>query len=99
MISDSETNDNNICRLDSKEIVMPLYVRTRRIGDKMYLKKVNGSRKIKDIFIDSKVPVGLRDKWPIVVDSNENIIWIPGIKKSKFTKSKSEKCDIILRYL
>ena len=99
LITDSETNDNNICRLDSKEIVMPLYVRTRRIGDKMYLKKVNGSRKIKDIFIDSKVPVGLRDKWPIVVDSNENIIWIPGIKKSKFTKSKSEKCDIILRYL
>lgn len=99
MVDSIEFNDNNVCRLDSSEIVFPLYVRTRRIGDKMYLKKIGGSRKLKDIFIDSKIPIEQRDKWPVVVDSNENIIWIPGIKKSKFTKSKSEKCDIILRYL
>ena len=99
MIDYIESNDNNVCRLDSSEIVFPIYVRTRRIGDKMYLKKINGSKKLKDIFIDSKIPMEQRDKWPVVVDSNENIIWIPGIKKSKFTKSKSEKCDIILRYL
>lgn len=64
----------------------------------MKLKKLNGSKKVKDIFIDSKIQIDQRDKWPIVVDSKDEIIWIPGIKKSKFTKSKSEKYDIILRY-
>ena len=57
------------------------------------------AEKVKDIFIDAKIPLHDRDTWPIVVDSCDNIIWIPGIKKSKFTKSKTEKCDIILRYL
>lgn len=93
-----EKNDNNVCRLLSSEIELPLYVRTRKLGDSMYLKKINGKRKIKDIFIDCKVPLNLRDSWPIVVDSKGKILWIPGVKKSKFSKQKTEKCDIILKY-
>lgn len=94
----SDINDNNVCRVNTEEVMMPLHIRTRRVGDKMKLKKIDGYKKVKDIFIDSKVELNKRDKWPIVVDSNDKIIWIPGIKKSKFTKSKSEKCDIILKY-
>ncbi|MDD6878808.1 MAG: tRNA lysidine(34) synthetase TilS [bacterium] len=97
-IDSIEINDNNICRLKYDDVTFPLYIRTRRSGDKMLLKKIDGSKKIKDIFIDSKINKEDRDKWPIVVDSLDNIIWIPGIKKSKFTKSKVEKYDIILRY-
>ena len=57
-----------------------------------------GHRKVKDIFIDKKVPLEKRDLWPIVVDSKDKVLWIPGIKKSKKCKKKSEKCDIILKY-
>ena len=56
-----------------------------------------GSKKIKDIFIDSKVDYNKRDSWPIVVDSTGEILWIPGLKKSKFNVKKTEKCDIILK--
>ena len=97
-IESIDSNDNNICRIDKTEVAFPLHIRTRKAGDKMKLKKLNGSKKVKDIFIDSKIQIDQRDKWPIVVDSKDEIIWIPGIKKSKFTKSKSEKYDIILRY-
>ena len=97
-IENCDFNDNNICRISNSDIIYPLYVRTRKHGDRMKLKKINGSRRIKDIFIDSKIPLGERDTWPIVVDSCDNIIWIPGIKKSKFTKQKNESYDIILRY-
>ena len=97
-VDSEDKNDNNVCRLLSTEISMPLYVRTRKLGDKMSLKKINGKKKIKDIFIDKKVPTSLRDDWPIVVDSKDNILWIPGIKKSKFSKQKSENYDIILKY-
>jgi len=97
-VDDDDKNDNNVCRILSSEIEMPLYVRTRRLGDSMALKKINGKKKIKDIFIDSKIPLNQRDKWPIVVDSKGNIIWIPGIKKSKFCKQKTEKYDIIFKY-
>ena len=97
-VGKSDSNDNNICRISNVDVSLPLQVRTRKIGDRIMLKNSKGSRKIKDVFIDCKVPLLDRDKWPIVVDSSGKIIWIPGIKKSKFTKSKNEKCDIILKY-
>ena len=98
IVDEEESNNNFVCRIDCDEIKLPLYVRTRKLGDKMNLKKINGSKKIKDIFIDCKVSINERDKWPIVVDSEDKIIWIPGIKKSKYTKLKSEKYDIIIKY-
>ena len=97
-IFEQDKNDNNYCRLNSSDICLPLYVRTRKSGDKMMVKNMKGSKKLKDIFIDSKIPLLQRDLWPIVVDSLGNIVWVCGIKKSKFDIPKSKKCDIILRY-
>ena len=91
-------NSNNICRLDSRELILPLIVRTRKIGDKMPVKGLDGTKKVKDIFIDSKVKISERDSWPIVVDSSGKIVWIPGIKKSKFDRKISDSYDIILKY-
>ncbi len=91
-------NSNNIIRLNSKEIKLPLYVRNRHDGDKMEIKGLNGSKKIKDIFIDEKVKPNDRLLWPVVLDSEDNIVWLPGLKKSKYDKKQNEKYDIILRY-
>lgn len=97
-IESCEDNSNNVCRLNSQEITLPLIVRTRRFGDKIKVKGLNGTKKVKDIFIDKKVPLKSRDSWPIVLDSKGNIVWIPGIKKSKFDKKKTDSYDIILKY-
>ena len=32
-----------------------------------------------------------------MVDSNDEIIWIPGIKKSQLCEDNYEKCDIIIK--
>ena len=98
VVNECSSNSNNYCRLSSNDVVLPLHVRTRKSGDKMRVKGLNGSKKIKDIFIDSKVPLNQRDLWPVVVDSTDKIVWLPGLKKSKFDVQKDEKCDIILRY-
>lgn len=98
IIESCETNGNDICRLNSNDILLPLYIRTRKYGDKMALKGTNGHKKIKDIFIDCKIPMKDRELWPVVVDSNDQVVWIPGLKKSKFNKQKNEKCDIIIKY-
>lgn len=98
VIKSSVIDDNNICRLNSKDIKLPLYVRNRLQGDKMSIKGMSGNKKIKDIFINSKIELKNRVNWPIVCDSNDNIVWLPGLKKSKFCKAKEEKYDIILKY-
>lgn len=97
-IADEEEISNNIIRLNSSEIELPLIIRNRRTGDKMVVKNLNGTKKIKDIFIDEKISKGLRQNYPILVDSKNNVLWIPGIKKSNFDKNKDEKYDIIIRY-
>lgn len=96
----TDTNEisNNIIRLNSKEIALPLYVRNKRNGDKMTIKGMTGTKKISDIFIDDKIKTSDRNAWPVVLDSEENIVWLPGLKKSKFDKKISQEYDIILRY-
>ena len=63
----------------------------------MDIKNMQGSKKISDIFIDSKIPKYKRCDYPILVDASDNIIWLPGLKKSQFVKDKSEKYDIIIK--
>ncbi len=98
IIEKSDEKSNYYIRLNSKEIKLPLHARTRKPGDKMVIKNSVGSKKIKDIYIDSKIEPEKRDSEPIVVDSNNTIIWLPGIKKSQFDKANNEEYDIILRY-
>ena len=65
---------------------------------RMIIKNMNGYKKLKDIYIDSKIPLQERNTRPILVDSKGNILWLPGIKKSKFAKANGENYDIILWY-
>ena len=97
-VDDVDDNSNFICRLDSTEITLPLIVRTRRLGDRMKVKGLDGSKKLKDIFIDKKIRLDRRDSWPIVVDSKGKIVWIPGIKKSVYDKKRIDSYDIVLKY-
>ena len=34
----------------------------------------------------------------VILDSNNEIIWLPGLKKSKYDRSKRGNYDIILEY-
>ena len=65
----------------------------------MQVKNMEGTKKVKSIFIDEKVPMSDRDSYPLVCDDDGNILWIPGVKKSKFDKQNNESYDIILRYI
>ena len=94
-LTDSEDSSNDVIRLLSSEIQLPLFVKCREEKDKMHLN--GGTRKIKDIYIDAKISINERKKRPIVCDSENNILWLPGLKKSKFAKDKNEKYDIILK--
>ncbi len=97
-IIESGDTSNNIIRINSKDVKLPLYVRNRRDGDKMEVKGLNGRKKISDIFIDKKIKASERELWPVVLDSEDTIIWIPGLKKSKLDRKIDEEYDIILKY-
>lgn len=97
-VSNANKTDNYHIYLLSSEIKLPLIIRNRKPSDKIEVKNLNGTKKVKDIMIDEKILKSQRDIWPIVTDSNNEIIWIPGLKKSKFDKAKQGNYDIILKY-
>lgn len=77
----------------------PFIVRTRKMGDRMSVKGLSGTKKVKDIFINEKISLKERDSWPIVEDSEGTIIWIPGLKKSPVeTHDLSGQSFIYLQY-
>ena len=97
-VKETDDKSNNTIRLNNKDLTYPIYIRTRSEGDKIEVKNLNGRKKVKDIFIENKIPKTIRDTYPILVDAKDNILWIPGLKKSVFDSDINEKCDIILRY-
>lgn len=98
-VSDTDLTNNFVCHLNSEEIKLPLYVRNREDGDYIEILNLNGKKKIKDLFIDEKIDKDIREIYPIVVDSDNNILWVPGLKKSKYDRLKTGKYDIILWYI
>ena len=60
-------------------------IRYRKNGDRIIPIGLNGSKKVKDIFIDMKIPKEDRDSIPILEFDN-NISWIVGIKQSNLYK-------------
>jgi tRNA(Ile)-lysidine synthase len=65
--------------MDCDKILCPLVVRTRKEGDVFSPIGLHGKKKVKDIFIDAKVPERYRNILPIIISGNE-ICWIPGYR-------------------
>ena len=45
-----------------------------------------------------KIDLSVRNNYPVLVDRKGKILWLPGLKKSKYDKSKTKKYDIIFKY-
>jgi tRNA(Ile)-lysidine synthase len=67
---------------DAGQIPFPLALRTFRPGDRFHPWGMRGTRKLKKIFIESRVPLALRRNWPLLVKDDE-ILWIPGIRRGR----------------
>jgi|GEM_PF-1448204 len=60
-----------------------LVIRSRKIGDWLKPLGMKGKHmKLKDFFIARRVPVELRDEWPLIACEDE-ILWVPGIGVSE----------------
>ena len=71
--------DQTCVAVDLEAIVGTINVRTRIDGDRFVPLGMNGHKKIKDFFIDEKVPKNERDRIRIVCD-DEKIIWIENMR-------------------
>lgn len=91
VINEKEPRDKNCfyCKLLKENEIK---VRTKKDGDRIQLVNTTYEKKLKEIFINEKVPKDLRDKIPLLVYKNE-IVWISGIRGSeKFIEKENLTC-------
>ena len=67
----------NIAWFDYEEVQFPLTVRSFRSGDRFQPLGVRGTQKVKEFFIDHKIPRFERERIPLLV-SGGRILWIVG---------------------
>lgn len=87
-LSFSDRHDVNSMTIDKHKIVGDLHVRTRKPGDRFTPLGMKGSKKLKDFFIDLKIPITERDKVLLLCDEKE-IIWVIGYRMSELYKVSS----------
>ena len=68
-------------------------VRYRKEGDRIFLGEKH-SKKIKEIFIDQKIPKDIRDRLPIFL-YNDTIFWIYNVKKAYIPKINKNENKLI----
>ncbi len=79
-------NDKNTIFLDTNKVSCDFVLRSRNTGDKMSIN--SGTKKIKDILIDEKIPHFLRDEIP-VLEYNGKIVWLCGVRDD--TRFRADK--------
>jgi len=86
----------NQAYVDYQRISLPLYVRAREPGDRFKPLGLNQAKKVKDLFIDLKVPRQERDSCPLITTSNNEIAWVAGYRVSEDFKVTGETQKVLV---
>jgi tRNA(Ile)-lysidine synthase len=78
---------------DIRKAPFPWIVRTFRTGDRFTPLGMTGTKKIKDFFIDMKIPLKLRRQIPLFL-SNDTVFWIAGLRIAEHARVTAETKDV-----
>ncbi|MBT1070484.1 tRNA lysidine(34) synthetase TilS [Pelotalea chapellei] len=87
--------NQNIACFDLEKVPFPWQVRTFRSGDRMTPLGMTGSKKVKDIFIDAKIPLPQRRRLPLVF-CGTTLIWLCGLRTSQKSLINDQESVIII---
>jgi len=66
------------------KLVFPLRVRGWRPGDRIRLSY--GSKKLKKLLGESRIPVSDRARMPVLADAGDRVLWVPGVGREAGTE-------------
>lgn len=89
-----ENRNKNVIYLKDDSSIEEIIIRNRKSGDRIKLKGMSGSKKLKDYFIDKKVPRENREEIPII-EAEGKIIGLLGYGVSEDYSIKEETEKII----
>jgi tRNA(Ile)-lysidine synthetase-like protein len=66
-------------RLAVDDACFPVIVRARAPGDRIRLP--GGTKKLKKLFLEARIPLDARCRVPVVVDAGGDVLWVPGLAR------------------
>ncbi len=88
-IDENERKNKNVEYLDCDTLELPMAIRTFQPGDRFRPIGMKKFKKVHDFFIDEKIPNYKRKQIPLLVDHDDQIVWICGYRlddRNKITK-------------
>jgi tRNA(Ile)-lysidine synthase len=79
-------------RFSLEELDLPLRVRGRSEGDRIGL--AGGTRPLKKVLLEARIPSSGRDTLPILVDAADRVLWVPGVARSRVVSSKGRALTV-----
>ncbi|MFI5451991.1 tRNA lysidine(34) synthetase TilS [Pedobacter sp. UC225_61] len=79
--SNAVENTRNKAFIDADKLIFPLVVRFKQDGDRFMPLGMKQYKKLSDFLIDSKVPLPQKEKIPLIINGNGEIIWVVGLRQ------------------
>ncbi|MCM3762569.1 tRNA lysidine(34) synthetase TilS [Alkalihalobacillus oceani] len=80
------TEAENEIVLDKEALTEPLIIRKRQSSDRIACRGMEGTKKVGRLFIDRKIPRQERESWPILVDGNGEVLWVPYLHRTRMAQ-------------
>jgi tRNA(Ile)-lysidine synthase len=85
----------DVAVMDYDRIEEPLTVRNARSGDRFQPLGMDGSKKVTDFFIDTRIPADERKRVPLILD-RRRIIWVAGHRLSNAVRIGPETRRVLI---
>jgi tRNA(Ile)-lysidine synthase len=90
-----EANENKAF-VDIDQLIFPLIVRFRQQGDRFMPLGMKNYKKLSDFLIDFKVPLPQKDKIPLLINGNGEIIWVAGLRQDNRYKVSATTKKVVI---
>lgn len=77
-----DANQKNLFVVSQKKWAEGLYIRTWESGDRINIIDRDKTRKLSDIYVDGKLSIIEKKLHPVIVNKNNEPVWLPGIRHS-----------------
>lgn len=74
-------DNRNKAFVDFEKLIFPLIIRFRQDGDRFMPLGMKQFKKLSDFLIGNKIPLPQKDKIPLLINGNGEIIWVAGLRQ------------------
>lgn len=77
------SRQRTVAYVDADLLIYPLVIRYRAVGDKFKPLGMTNFKKLSDFFVDQKIALPQKEKTPLLINGNGEVIWVAGLRQDE----------------